>query len=180
MEPKKIQVSDLEDFKETYLNYQKVIMKVAYDILDDYYTAQDVCQETFLRLGFYFDYMPKMKRLPWMMTVAGNYARDILKKGGQYEMTVGIPARTENEDVAGDFMDQYLEELVMHEELAEELRRLREKNALWYEMLLLIEYVDIPKKRVEEEYHITRSVLDGYLRRAKEWLRKTYGEKWEF
>ena len=95
-------------------------------------------------------------------------------------MTVGIPVQAENDGVAEDCMEQYLEELVVHAELAEELRTLREKNALWYEVLILIEYAEIPKKKVEEEYHITRPVLDGYLRRAKEWLRKTYGEKWEF
>lgn len=177
MKSKTIQVSDLEDFKETYLKHQKVILKVAYDTLQDYHMAQDVCQETFLRLGFYFDYIPRKKRKPWLIVVASNYAKDLLKKGGKYSTTVGLPEVDEAEEQADDVIEKHLEELSVQKAVSSVLNRLREKKVLWYEVLVLVEYLEVPRKRVAEEYGLSVPALEGYLRRAKEWIRDNCKEE---
>ena len=176
MKRKTIHVTDEEDFKAVYLKYQNLVLKVAYDMLHDYYMAQDVCQETFLRLGFYFDYMPRTKRKPWLLVVAANRAKDILKKGGRYNETVGLP---EVEEADGeDAIERHMRELATHDLAVSTLNRLREKNVLWYEVLVLVECMEIPRSRVAEEYGVTISALDGYLRRAKEWIRTNCGDEY--
>ena len=178
MKSKTIQVTDQEDFVAAYVKYQNVVMKVAYDFLHDYHMAQDVCQEAFLRLGFYFDYIPRKKRKPWLIVVAGNCAKDILKKGGKYNMTVGLPEVEEADAQAEDVIEKHLNEITTQKLVVSVLNRLREKKVLWYEVLVLVECLDVPRKRVAEEYGISVPALEGYLRRAKDWIIANCGEEY--
>ena len=176
MKPTSIHVTDEKEFAAVYERYQNVVLKSACDILHDYHMAQDVCQETFLRLGFYFDDMPRKKRKPWLRVVAINYARDLLRKGGKYHMSLGLPETSEW--LAEDVLDRHLKKIATREFTVTVLRALREKKILWYEILVLVECLGISKKRVAQEYEISVAALDGYLRRAKEWIRNDFREEY--
>ena len=84
-----------ENFKEIYLKYHKLIKKIAYDHIHDYNVAQDICQETFIRLYDFEGYMPEEKIKSWLIVVAANIAKDMLKKGGKYREVVGLPESEE-------------------------------------------------------------------------------------
>lgn len=40
-----------EKFRELHEKYKNLILRQVYDMTKDYYLAQDICQETFLKLG---------------------------------------------------------------------------------------------------------------------------------
>jgi len=178
MKPKTINVTDEREFEAVYNKYQAMVMKEASGFLHDYHMAQDVCQETFLRLGFYFDEMPRKKRKPWLIVVAGNYSKDLLRKGGRYNITVGLQGLEELELQAENEIEKYLKKIATREFTVEALLHLREKKILWYEILVLVECLNIPKHRVAEEYQVSVQSLDGYLRRAKDWIRTEYGDSY--
>lgn len=170
--------NEREDFVEIYLKYQNLIYKVAYDHIHNYDTAQDICQETFLRLYTYFEYMPKEKIKYWMITVAANYAKDMLKKGGKYTELIGLP---ELDTLVGmmpatNDVDDYMKRAECRELFSTAMTKLREKNEMWYEILVLAECMEVPRKKIAEVYGIALTTVDGYLKRAKEWLRANFGE----
>ena len=39
-----------EKFRELYEKYKNLVFRQVYDMTSDYYLAQDICQETFLKL----------------------------------------------------------------------------------------------------------------------------------
>ena len=46
-----------EKFREMYEKYKNLIMKVAYDLTEDYHTAQDICQRVFEKLYGYQEHV---------------------------------------------------------------------------------------------------------------------------
>ena len=47
--------SSEEKFRELHEKYKNLILRQVYDMTKDYYLAQDICQETFLKLYSYRD-----------------------------------------------------------------------------------------------------------------------------
>lgn len=57
-------VNTEEKFQEIYDKYKNLVLKVAFDMTKDYYLAQDICQETFMRLyGYQDNILSKESRL---------------------------------------------------------------------------------------------------------------------
>ncbi|MCI8997339.1 MAG: RNA polymerase sigma factor [Lachnospiraceae bacterium] len=169
------------EFRKVYMDYHKIICKVAYSHVRDYYLAQDICQEAFLRLHQYFDSMPKEKIKAWLIVVAVNLARDIRKKGGQYTEIVGLSdwERVKNEERAGNNVEEFLERADARSLCLEALEGLREKNEKWYEILVLVECVGVPRKKIAKAHGISLSTVDGYLKRAKAWLKVNYKDMYQ-
>ncbi len=173
--------NEREEFAEIYSKYQKLITKVAYDYIHNYDTAQDICQETFLRLYTYYEYMPKEKIKYWLITVAANCAKDIMKKGGKYTEIVGLP---EPDTLVGmmpanNDVEDYMKRMESRELFSTALIQLREKNRMWYEVLVLAECMEVPRKKIAKEFGIALTTVDGYLKRAKTWLRVNFGEDYD-
>lgn len=171
------------EFRKVYMEYHKVIRKVAYVHVGDYHLAQDICQEAFLRLHLYFDSMPKEKIKAWLIVVAVNLARDIRRKGGQYTEIVGLPEREEADDRgaegkerADNNVEEFLERSDARSLCLKALESLREKNEMWYEVLVLVECVGVPRKKIAEAHGLTLTTIDGHLKRAKKWLKANYGD----
>ena len=169
-----------ENFKEIYLKYHKLIKKIAYDHIHDYNVAQDICQETFIRLYDFEGYMPEEKIKSWLIVVAANIAKDMLKKGGKYREVVGLP---ESEELVrmmpvSNEVDDYLKRMGERELFETALSRLREKNPVWYDLVVLVKCMNVPRKKVAEEYGIALTTVDGYLKRAKNWLVANFGDEY--
>ena len=74
-----------ERFQELYRKYGKLVLKAAYNKVQDYYEAQDICQDTFIKMFRSLDLLrPDEDIKYWLLTVAANAARDVMKKGGKY------------------------------------------------------------------------------------------------
>ncbi len=175
---REITQSETEEFRAVYLKYHKLVLKVAYNHIGDFYIAQDICQEVFFRLYLYFDSMAKEKMKAWLVVVAANLAKDLKKKGGRYAESVGLPEMEELEKLSdtGNNIEEFLERSDAQLFCTEALTTLREKNKIWYEILILVECMEVPRKRIAKVHGVKLATVDGYLRRAKKWLRKHYGE----
>lgn len=65
-----------EKFREMYEKYKNLIMKVAYDLTEDYHTAQDICQRVFEKLYGYQEHVDEERVRAWLVVIAANEARD--------------------------------------------------------------------------------------------------------
>ena len=168
-----------EKFREIYEEYKNMILKIVYDRTGDYHIAQDICQETFARLyGYQNDINLDMVK-GWLIVVASHLTSDYKKKASSRRE---VPT-----DISRDGDDCALEEeMARHLERAEHrrlcghvLKALREKNRDWYEVLMLVEYLGVPRKVVAKKRGVSLSMIDYYLRKAKKWMKDNFQKEYD-
>ena len=72
-----------DKFQEIYEKYKNLVMKVAFDMTGDFHIAQDICQETFLKLYGYQNDLDESRVKSWLMVVAANLIRDRFRKNSR-------------------------------------------------------------------------------------------------
>ena len=168
-----------EKFREIYEEYKNMILKIVYDRTGDYHIAQDICQETFARLyGYQNDINLDMVK-GWLIVVASHLTSDYKKKASSRRE---VPT-----DISRDGDDCALEEEVArHLERAEHrrlcghvLKALREKNEDWYDVLMLVEYLGVPRKAVAKKRGVSLSMIDYYIRKAKKWMKDNFQKEYD-
>ncbi|NBK94335.1 sigma-70 family RNA polymerase sigma factor [bacterium 1XD21-13] len=168
-----------EKFREIYEKYKNLIMKVAYDFTKDYHTAQDICQKVFEKLYGYQDHVDEERVKSWLLVIAANEARDYCRKGGQYSVLLSGTAEMEYFMERENSIEQHLERRTQREFLDRMLEGLRRKNENWYEVFMLAEYLEVPRKVIAKQRGISLSTVDLHLRKAKNWLTSHYQKDYE-
>lgn len=168
-----------EKFREIYEKYKNLILKVAYDLTEDYHTAQDICQRVFEKLYGYQDHVDEERVKSWLVVVAANEARDICRKGGRYSVLLSGTAELEYLMEYENCIERHLEQKARKEFLDRMLEGLYRKNAGWYEVFMLAEYLEVPRKVIAKQRGISLSTVDSYLRKTKRWLTCHYQKDYD-
>lgn len=166
----------LERFQK-YLNmYESMVLKnvshyVGYD------TAQDLSQETFLKMYLYIDYLDDWKVKPWLLVVSQNIALNYMK---QLEPTEKMP---EESELTKEVYGGSLEESTVNKEAAHELLRtafqlLYAKNPIWYEIMLDFYILEMSSKEIAEILNMSAANVDVTKLRARKYLSKILGERY--
>ena len=158
--------------------YEKMVLKNASHQLG-YFYAQDVAQETFLKLYEYLDYLEDRKVKPWLLVVSQNMIKNVQKKLDPAELM----SDCEEEDKAEDALMESAEDYCIKKEAAHELLRtafelLYEKNPVWYEIMLDTYILEMSSKEVASVLHLTVTNVDVIKLRAKKFLNKKLGKKY--
>ena len=163
--------------------YQKLVKANAENFVDEQ-LAEDVTQETFLKMYNLLDYLDDDSVKQWLIVVSGNIAKDYLKKGGQYEIQSADPK---------DMLDQMelctesAESCAQKEEIkkaARELCRtacnlLYEKNPNWYEVIVDSCILGMSTQQIAKVMKISPRNVDAMKFRARTYLRKMLGKDYE-
>ena len=171
------------EFNEIYEKYKNLVLKVAYIYSgNNYDAAEDITQDTFLKLYTGFKDFKREKIPAWLYTVTKNSALNYRKKHRRLVSMDDEESGLENILSAESTEDSYIEREHMTE--TEELNNrilsgLMEKNPRWHDAVLLAYYMDIPQERAAEIMGVRIGVLHSILHRAKVWIRKTYGTEYE-
>lgn len=168
-----------EKFKEIYEKYKNLILKVAYDFTEDYHTAQDICQKVFEKLYGYQEHVNEERVKAWLVVVAANEARDYCRKGGKYSVLLSGTIELECMMECENCIERYLEQKVRKELVDRMLEGLRKKNENWYEVFMLAEYLEVPRKVIAKQQGISLSTVDSYLRKTKKWLISHYQKEYD-
>lgn len=171
-----MQEHQLVDF---YHKYYKIAMKVAYNKVEDYYLAQDIVQEVFLKLFLKGGNLEENVVKPWLLVVtdhtAIDYRRKYCKKNIFSLMDTDLDEETECS----------MESLVMEEEqnLAFDCQSLQKKifqglarkNHVWYDIVVSLYVKDKTPEQVADQMGLTLPHMRTTLSRARKWIRKEYG-----
>ena len=168
-----------EKFLEIYEKYKNLVLKVVFDMTRDYHLSQDICQETFMRLYGYEDDIIMDRVKNWLVVVASNLVYDHWKKSSSRKEIL-------SEDIQGDGARMMEPAVCAELERAESrrlcsnvLKALREKNETWYEVLILAEYLGVPRKVIARERGVALSTIDSYLRISKMWMKSNFHDEYE-
>lgn len=172
------------EFNEIYEKYKNLVLKAAYIYSgDNYDAAEDITQDTFLKLYIGFDKLKNGNIPAWLYTTAKHAAINYKKKYSRE-----LPADDEDENLQNmqplaesaenEYMENSLarERIQLHEQI---LTGLRAKNERWYDSILLVYYMQIPQAEAAEMLGIKLNVLHSTLHRAKKWIEKKYGAVYE-
>ncbi|MDN0060111.1 sigma-70 family RNA polymerase sigma factor [Mediterraneibacter glycyrrhizinilyticus] len=171
------------EFNEIYEKYKNLVLKAAYIYSgNNYDVAEDITQDTFLKLYTRFDDLKGGNLSAWLFTTAKNAALNYKKKHDREILSVDDEEYTDDEPYRESTEEEYAEN-----ELERERARLHdrifqglmEKNPRWYEAVFLAYYMEIPQEKVAQMMDIRLGVLHSILHRAKKWIRKTYGVEYE-
>lgn len=171
------------EFNEIYEKYKNLVLKVSYIYSgNNYDAAEDITQETFLKLYTGFGDFKREKIPAWLYTVTKNTALNYKKKYGRLvsmdDEENGLENTLVTESVEEDCIER--EHTIETEVISDRiLSGLMEKNQRWHDAVLFAYYMDIPQERVAEIMGVKIGVLHSILHRAKAWIRKTYGVEYE-
>ena len=169
-----------EKFRELYEKYKNLVFRQAYDMTSDYYLAQDICQETFLKLFARVDLGQEDEVLKaWMIVVADNAAKDVLRKGGRYkqvseddvEFSEALRVR-----VSGS---SYFDEIIRKDFRSRILDHLRSVNEEQYEIVVMTCCLGMSLEETAKRMNLTYHQVSMKLHRARKWIRKNYREEYQ-
>ena len=167
-------LTENREFNEIYEQYKNLILKAAYTYSGSYSAAEDITQDTFLKLYMGYDSMKKKNISSWLFTTAKNAALNYRKKHSR--------ETEKNEAQVNSAEEQFLEDelqkqrLELHEKI---FTNLMEKNERWYDAIVLVYYMEMPQAKAAELMGIRLEVLHSLLHRAKKWIKKKYGTEYE-
>ncbi len=167
-----------ENFARVYEEYHKLVLHIAFDGLKDYDLAQDVCQEVFIAFSEKIDGLDEELVKGWFVKNANRKTVDVQRK----------PYR--KNEISGEIKDEMCPQVVV-EYLVEEdegrrnefrqflLEKLKEKNPVWYDLMILVVVEKESTKAVAQEYGMTVVNLRMKISRARHWRTKNYYEAYQ-
>ena len=169
-----------ERFQELYRKYGKLVLKAAYNKVQDYYEAQDICQDTFIKMFRSLDLLrPDEDIKYWLLTVAANAARDVMKKGGKYAGR-SVPLETEAESESNSKRSaDFLDDLLKKELCGRILEELRTVSKDQYEIVLYVCCLQMSVGEAAKRLGISYEKASMRLHRARAWIRVNYQEEYQ-
>ena len=152
---------DTDSFTQLAQRYYPAMVAIAHSVLGDRHFAEDAAQEAFAKAFCRLSKLRKKERFaPWLATICRNVSRDMLRAKGRLgnpEDLTKVVIPCEDKD---DELTQAVREAVTG--LSGSLK----------EVIFLRYYDGMPYDRISELLGISKTAVDGRLRRAKKMLVK--------
>lgn len=168
-----------EKFLEIYEQNKNLVLKVAFDMTKDFYLAQDICQETFMKLYGYQNDIIMDRVKSWLVVVASHLVYDHWKKSSSRKEILSDEIQERSGEITEHVISLELERAEYRRLCSSVLKALREKNETWYEVLILAEYLGVPRKVIARERGVALSTIDSYLRKSKKWMKMNFQNEYE-
>ncbi|WCK54804.1 RNA polymerase sigma factor SigW [Aneurinibacillus sp. Ricciae_BoGa-3] len=167
---------DREAFAELVDLYKDRVYRIAYRMLGNKQEAEDVAQETFLKVYANIQsYDPNYKFSTWIYRIASNLCIDQIRKRKQ---TFSLDAEVTGSDGL-DWHDrlpdanQGPEETVITDELQEEVQSAIMKLSPNYRAIMILRYIeDLSLQEISEAISLPISTIKTRIHRGREALRK--------
>lgn len=170
------------EFNEIYGKYKNLVLKAAYIYSgNNYDAAEDITQDTFLKLYTRFDDLKEGNVSAWLFTTAKHAALNYYEKHSHEVLSIDgdePPEEPSRESAEEEYSEDALEKdrAKLHDRIFKELL---EKSPRWYEAVYLSYYMEIPQARVAEIMGMRLGALHTLLSRVRKWIKKTYGVEYE-
>ena len=160
----------LDDY---FVRYRELIIRNLC-LYVDYHTAQDLCQESFIRLADNLKRVEPEMVKAWLLVVSERLALDYLKKGGKYKSITELQTdHQELVDLRSD-IERIAEERDESRRKLSALARLKQEKREWYDALILRYVGKMNDTAISEMLGIKRSLVGKRRQRAREKLREWY------
>lgn len=165
----------LDDYFERYgeMTFRNLLTFV------DYHTAEDICQETFLRLSRNLDHVAPEMVKAWLTEVSRRLAIDALRKGGKYTTKFGLDTGSIHIVDARADTERIVEAVEESRKMGRILEYLRQEKPLWYDALLMRYQERMSDREIGKIMGIKASLVGQWRHRARLWLRERYAREYD-
>lgn len=165
-------MGNLDAFNQLVLTYQDLAYQHAYSMLDDQASADDVTQDSFIKVFQGLNGFRGGSFRSWLLRIVTNSAYDILRRSKRRPTQPLLPADDDGEelDSAPWLADPNasVQENVEHKELSEEVRALMEQLPEAYRnVLILIDLYQLDYSEAAETLRIPLGTVKSRLARAR-------------
>lgn len=173
---------ELDRFTKYVNLYQKLVIAVAGKIVD-HQTAEDVAQETFLKMLDYMDYLKDETVKAWLIVVSRNTAVDYAKKGGNVSVFPMEPQEMAEHmegpcESAEESFEKEEKQKAVLKFIGTAHRLLHEKNPKWSYILIDSRIAGMSSAQIAEVMNTTTGNVDAMKSRARAYLRKMLGKEY--
>jgi len=156
-------------FQHLYQSFHSKVYQVAMSITRDAFLAEDVLQETFMKIFHHLDQLSNVERInAWIQTITTRTAIDLLRKEKRN------PTYEVNEMVLYDetfhlTTEEEVEALLLKEQIEEQLATLKPD----YRQILELKYKQgLKEKEIEKVLNVSKSAVKTRLHRARKALKE--------
>ncbi|MCI9477497.1 MAG: sigma-70 family RNA polymerase sigma factor [Lachnospiraceae bacterium] len=162
-----------EQLEELIDRYQNLVFSICYKITADYFTAEDLAQETFLSAYEKYTTFDGRNEKSWICRIATNKALDYLKHSGRKQIPSEDQYFTAQED-----QSQTPEEACLEKEVREELyHTCRSLKPPYDEIALDYYYHEMEAAEIAQKRNRNIKTVQTQIYRARGMLRKHYDKK---
>lgn len=153
--------------------YEKLVFSICYKLTGDYFTSEDLTQETFLSVYQKYDSFDGSNEKAWICRIATNKSIDYLRSVGNK----GVP--TEDEFFEGVVEKRGSpEELCMEEEIKSNLKKSCESLKPPYDEIARDYYLkEMSAAEIAQNRKANLKTIQTQIYRARDMLRKLYGKE---
>lgn len=153
--------------------YGKLVFSICYRITEDYFTAEDLAQETFLSAFQKYDTFDGGNEKAWICRIATNKSIDYMRSAARK----GIPS--EDSFFASVAESRHgPEELCMEEEIKRELERCCKSLKSPYDEIAQAYYIrELSAEEIARKRQVNVKTIQTQIYRARDMLRKIYGKE---
>ena len=170
-------------YNAIFLEFYDSTMKIIGRRVKNYHLAQDICQETFMRLYANIDKIDEESVKGWLIVTARNIATDLARESKHVEY---MNAFDEKGDEVFERMTapKYSIELEYNEKLRREFRlrvlnHIKTINEDWHKIIAYSVIMDISQDEIADYLGISKEALRGKLCRARKWLKEEYDVEYQ-
>ena len=171
-----------ERFQRYLDEYEKLVLKNINNHVHRQ-VAEDIAQETFLKLYKHLDELQDEQVKPWLLIVSSNIAIDYVRKGGNFD-NISFDDETEADRIEQLFetpeecIDKILNQEAACNLLQTALELLYKTNPIWYNVMVDFYMLEIPAKEIAKKHKLTVTNVDVIKIRAKKFLCKKLGKEY--
>ena len=152
-----------EEFKNIYMQHYQTVVKIAFAVLHDKITSQDIASEVFLKLYESLLHKKDIRNVKaWLIVVTKYTAYDYLR---EKKKEVSLE-KFETSFHTSDFTE------VLYIKLYTDtiLQKLYQKNKRWHDICLLHYLLGMSIREIAEMYNCSESSVSNALYRAKKYM----------
>lgn len=154
-------------------DYEKLVFSICYKITGDYFTAEDLTQETFLTVYQKYETFDGNNEKAWICRIATNKSIDYIRAARRK----GIPASEETFEGLVEKRDGP-EALCLEEEMKSDLQKSCESLKPPYDEIAKAYYLkEMSAAEIAKDRRINVKTIQTQIYRARDMLRKIYGRE---
>lgn len=171
-----------EKFNTIYDSYCDCVYQTAFYFTRRKDVAEEIMQDTFIELFEGIEEIKEETAENWLLRVAKNKALNWITRNAMETEKLKLLEADSDEVIAQDLEQKVLEEErlrnmgALSKEIFEELRK---ENENWYKAVTRVYCEKKPQREVAEEMDVSIEVLHATLYRARNWIKRHYGERFE-
>ncbi len=163
-------------WEEYFMKYHNMVLRNASLWVNDYHTAEDICQETFIRLLIHMDKVPPAKIKGWLICVSDHLALDVLRKHQRWDLAKDRLIEA-FEKKRSQEPDSILEQMEEFQETGMALKALKDVRPNWYEAIRMSCLEDMDARSIGKELGVRPMLVSKWKERGRRWLRDVYLKK---